>query len=399
MIQHTNTALTEADQQHYLQVFKRFPLAMERGEGAYIWDVEGNKYLDLLAGIAVNSLGHCHPKVVHAISEQARKLMHVSNFFISVPQVQLAERLKVLSGLDRVFFTNSGAESVEGAIKIARKFGQKHDRSGVILSMTGSFHGRTLATIATGKKAMQKGFDPIPAGFYQVQLNDIDALKAAVAEHKPSGIIVEPIQGEGGINVASKEFLETIRGLCDQENMAMILDEVQCGIGRTGKWFAFQHFHFEPDIMTLAKALGGGFPVGAILTNEKMNEAMDFGDHGTTFGGNPLACAAALATLEAIENELLLEHATLMGNHVCSEVNHWKHPLIKEIRGKGLMLGIDLTIESKPIALELLEEGIIANATAETVIRIVPPLNIGPDELDQFLTTFRAILDKHQNQS
>lgn len=397
MMQHTNTALTKADQEHYLQVFKRFPLALEKGEGSYVWDVEGNKYLDLLAGIAVNSLGHSHPKVVQAISEQARKLMHISNFFVSIPQVQLAERLKVLSGLDRVFFTNSGAESVEGAIKIARKYGQQHDRSGVILSFTGSFHGRTLATIATGKKQMQKGFDPIPTGFFQIPFNDIDALKKAVTEHKPSGIIVEPIQGEGGINVATDEFLRAIREICDQEHMAMILDEVQCGIGRTGKWFAHQHLDIKPDIMSLAKALGGGFPVGAILANEKMNEAMDFGDHGTTFGGNPLACAAALATLDVIENENLLEHVIILGNKICSEINHWNHSLVKEVRGKGLMLGIELTIESKPIVQELMEKHIIANATAGNVVRIVPPLNVSEGDMNDFLETFHSILNKHQN--
>lgn len=395
MTQHTNQSLTHADQEHYLQVFKRYPLALERGEGSRVWDVEGNEYIDVLAGIAVNSVGHAHPKVVQAIQAQAEKLIHISNFYVSEPQVALAKKLKALSGLDRVFFTSSGAESVEGAIKLARKYGHTHGKTGTIISMHGSFHGRTMATIATGKAKMQQGFGPIPKGFHRVPFNDFKALQRAVWAENPAAVILEPIQGEGGINPADKEYLKKVRELCDKENTLLILDEIQCGMGRTGKMFDFENFGVKPDILTLAKALGGGVPIGAVLAQQHVDDAMDFGDHGTTYGGNPLVCAASLANIEAMEEEDMLAQAREKGELVKQWIHERNHPLIKEIRGMGLMIGIDLTIDSPPIAKRMLDHGILANATAGTVIRMVPPLNIPTTDLHQAVDVLFTCLDEH----
>ncbi len=395
MTQPTNQSLTHADQEHYLQVFKRYPIALERGAGSRVWDVEGNEYIDVLAGIAVNSVGHAHPKVVKAIQEQAEKLIHISNFYVSKPQVALAKKLKQLSGLDRVFFTNSGAESVEGAIKLARKYGHTHGKTGTIISMHGSFHGRTMATIATGKAKMQQGFGPIPQGFHRVPFNDFKALQRAVWAENPAAVILEPIQGEGGINPADKAYLKKVRDLCDKENTLLILDEIQCGMGRTGHMFDFENFGVKPDILTLAKALGGGVPIGALLARQHVDDAMDFGDHGTTYGGNPLVCAASLANIEAMEEEDMLTQAREKGELVKQWVHERNHPLIKEIRGMGLMIGIDLTIDAPPIAKRMLDHGILANATAGTVIRMVPPLNIPEADLHQAVDVLFTCLDEH----
>lgn len=395
MTQPTNQSLTQADQAHYVQVFKRYPIALSHGKGARVWDVEGNEYIDVLAGIAVNSVGHAHPKVVQAIQEQAEKLIHISNFYVSEPQVALAKKLKALSGLDRVFFTNSGAESVEGAIKMARKYGHTHGKTGTIISMHGSFHGRTLATIATGKASMQQGFGPMPDGFHRVPFNDFKALQRAIWAENPAAVILEPIQGEGGINPADKEYIRKVRELCDKENTLLILDEIQCGMGRTGKMFDFENFGIKPDILTLAKALGGGVPIGAVLTQQHVDDAMDFGDHGTTYGGNPLVCAASLANIEAMEEEHMLTQAREKGALVKQWVHDRNHPLIQEVRGMGLMIGIELTLDSPPIAKRMLDHGILANATAGTVIRLVPPLNIPEADLHEAVNVLFTCLDEH----
>lgn len=388
-MEYTNSSLSELDKKQYLQTFGRFPVTLERGEGSHIWDVEGNEYIDALAGIAVNVLGHNHPKLVQAIREQAGKLLHISNFYLSVPQVMLSTKLIALSGLDRVFLTNSGAESVEGAIKIARKYAHSIGRGGEIIYFEGSFHGRTLATIAMGKAKMQKGFEPIPTGFRMVPFNNLEAVKQATSK-ETAAIIIEPIQGEGGINVADASFLKELRTYCDEQNIVLIFDEIQCGVGRTGKMFAKDHVGVQPDIMTLAKALGGGVPVGAILSNEKVSSAIEFGDHGTTFGGNPMACAASLAVLEAIESENLLEEASKKEQWLRKEIEKLNIPNIKEIRGKGLMLGIEFDFETKPLVAKMLEKGVLANATADNVLRLVPPLNIPMDDLKRIV----EVIDK-----
>ncbi|MCB0584336.1 MAG: aspartate aminotransferase family protein [Phaeodactylibacter sp.] len=382
----TNAALHEVDQQYYLPTFKRFPLAFRKGKGARLWDVEGREYIDALAGIAVCNLGHCHPKVVQAIQEQAERLMHISNFFVSEPQVMLSKKLVEISGLDRVFFSNSGAESVEGAIKIARKYAHSNGRGGGIISMKNSFHGRTLATIATGKERMQRGFGPMPSGFHRVPFNDIEAVRQTVSEDI-AAIILEPVQGEGGINVAKPCYLRALRELCDRENIVLIFDEIQCGVARTGEFFAKDHYEVQPDIMTLAKGLGNGLPVGAILSNEKVSSTIEFGDHGTTFGGNPMACAAGMATLEAIEEEELLRKTTRKGFWLKEmlEEKIGRHPALKQIRGLGLMIGVEFDFEAKPLVLKMMEHGVLANATAGNVLRLVPPLVISFEELERLV--------------
>ncbi len=377
----TLTDYLEIDRSHYLQTFKRYPLILSHGKGSRVWDMEGNEYVDVLAGIAVNCIGHAHPALIDAITKQASKLIHISNFYLSEPQAQLSKKLSDISGLKRVFFTNSGAESNEGAFKIARKYAHSIGRGGEILSFTGSFHGRTLATIATGKDSMKKGFEPIPEGFYTANFNDIESVKA-LTTRETAAIIIEPIQGEGGIHTADKSFLEELRRFCDSNEIVLIFDEIQCGIGRTGKFFAKEHFSVQPDIITLAKALGGGMPIGAILSSEKVSSAIEFGDHGTTFGGNPLACAAALATLDVIEKENLLREAQDKGEWLRSAIKELNHPNIVNIRGLGLMLGVEFNFETGPLVSSLLKKGVLANSTAGSVLRMVPALNIQKADLE-----------------
>jgi acetylornithine/N-succinyldiaminopimelate aminotransferase len=394
MTEPTNRSLHELDQEYYLPTFKRYPLAFRKGKGCKIWDVEGREYLDALAGIAVNNLGHCHPKVVAAIKTQAEKLIHISNFFVSEPQVELSKRLVELSGLDRVFFSNSGAESVEGAIKIARKYAHSKGRGGAVISMKNSFHGRTLATIATGKKRMQRGFGPMPEGFFQVPFNDIGAVREKVSD-QVAAIILEPIQGEGGINLANPTYLHALRELCDREDIVLVFDEIQCGIARAGSLFAKDQFEVQPDIMTLAKGLGSGLPVGAILSNERVSSAIEFGDHGTTFGGNPVACAAALATINTIEEESIAARAEQKGQVLRRELENLKSrfPQLVEVRGLGLMIGAEFDFETKPLVAEMMERGVLANATAGNVLRLVPPLIISEAEMELLVDVIERSLE------
>ena len=378
-----NVDYQKIDEQHYLPTYKRFPLTITHGKGSRVWDSNGKEYIDALAGIAVNSLGHSHPKVVDAIKNQAEKLIHISNFYLTEPQALLSQKLAELSGLPRVFFGNSGAEANEGAIKIARKYAHKHGRGGEIISFEGCFHGRTLATIATGKRSMQEGFEPIPGGFKSAPFNDIETLKMMISE-ETAAIIIEPIQGEGGINVVDKEFMNELRKLCDENNIVLIFDEIQCGIGRTGYFFAKDYFGVQPDILTSAKALGSGVPISAILTTEKISEVIKPGDHGTTFGGNALATAASMAAIEAIESENLANDAAEKGCWIMQQVKERGAESIgiKEIRGLGLMIGFEFDREAKPIVEEMMANGVLANATAGNVLRIVPPLNISYEDLE-----------------
>jgi acetylornithine/N-succinyldiaminopimelate aminotransferase len=381
--------LITLDQKHYVPTFKRYPLALKKGQGCKVWNMEGEEYLDALAGIAVNNLGHCHPAVVKAIQEQAQTLIHISNFYVSEPQVRLSQKLTSLSGLERVFFTNSGAESVEGAMKFARKYAHSKGKGGKIISMKNSFHGRTLATIATGKKAYQQGFDPIPKGFISVPLNDLDLLEQEMTDDT-AAVIVEPIQGEGGIHPADGKYIEQVRKMCDDKGVLLIFDEIQCGMGRTGKLFAKEHYSVEPDIVTLAKGLGAGVPIGAILLNEKVSQTVDFGDHGTTFGGNPLVCAASLAALEVLSDPEMLADTLQKGNEIMHAVNQWEGMGVKEVRGIGLMIGIEFDFETKPLALEMLHRKVLSNATSGNVLRLVPPLIINRKEIQHLLDTIQA---------
>lgn len=388
-----NQDLYTQDRENYLPTFNRFPIAFIKGKGSRLWDADGKEYVDLLAGIAVNNVGHCHPKVVSEIQKQAAELMHISNFFVSPQQVALSELLVKISGLDRVFLTNSGAESVEGAIKIARRYAHKHGKGGKVISMENSFHGRTLATIATGQKKYQEGFGPIPTGFAQVPFNDLEAVASSI-DQDTAAVILEPVQGEGGVIPADKSYLEGLRELCDEQGVLLIFDEIQCGIGRTGKWFAKDHYGVQPDIMTLAKGLGGGMPIGAVLCNEKVADAIQFGDHGTTFGGNPLAAASAIATIDTIAEEQLCKKAFETGAWLREKLEELiaKHEEMEFVRGLGLMIGVKLKSPGAPLVKRLLEEGIVANATAGDILRLVPALNIHQEELQIFLDKMDEIL-------
>ena len=387
------TTLQSIDEDHYLPVFKRYPLTIIRGEGSHLWDDQGRSYIDLLAGIAVNSVGHCHPKVVAAVQQQVAQVMHVSNLCLTEPQVRLTQQLTEQSGLERAFFSNSGAEAVEAAFKIARKYAHHHGRGGTIISMEGGFHGRTLATAAAGKPQYQQGFDPIPEGFVRVPFNDIDAVKNAVT-NQTAAIIVEPVQWEEGIRVAYQEFLTDLRQLCDEQNIVLIFDEIQCGMARTGKLFAYQKFGVKPDIITLAKALGGGIPIGATLVEQSVANALSRGDHGTTFGGNPVACAAALAVLAVIDEENLVEQTRTTGARAIEYLSDQSSQIssVIGINGMGLMLGIQLNRSARPIVEALLDHGVIASAVGGDTIRLVPPLNISWEELKEGIDTLLKVV-------
>lgn len=379
----------DIEHKHHLPIYKRYSVVAERGEGALLWDYEGNEYLDMLAGIAVNNVGHCHPNVVKAIQEQSAKLIHTSNFYYNKPQSELAELLAELSGLNRVFFCNSGVEALEAAVKIARKYGNKRNKKGHIVAVERGFHGRSLAAIALGKEKYQKGFEPIPQGFSTISFNDLDALEKAITKDTIA-FAFEPIQGEGGIHEVSGEFMKRARELCDEHDALLIFDEVQCGNGRTGKYFGFQHFDVQPDIIATAKGLGGGFPIGAVMASEKAAKALDYGDHGTTYGGNPLACAASLAAVRTILDEKLPEQATEKGAYLIEQIREKTEGLgaIKEIRGKGLMIGVELTMPGKAVVEEMLRNFVLSNVTMDTTIRIVPPLVITREQIDRFVEVF-----------
>ena len=307
-----DTIRNQYDENHF-QTYRRFPLTLVKGKGTKVYDADGKEYLDALAGIAVNNVGHCHPRVVKAIQDQAENLIHVSNLYYNIPQSNFAQLLTEVSGFDRVFFCNSGLEANEGAIKIARKLGEQNGKNGPIIYFSGCFHGRSITSITMGKEAFQKGFGPLPEGFRQLPYNDIDALDQISDDTK--AIFVECIQGEGGINIGNKDFLKRVNEICKEKNIVLVVDEVQTGMGRTGKMFSYEHFDLDPDVITLAKGLGSGVPIGAILAKEKASSVLVPGDHGSTFGGNPLACAAALANLEVILDEKLLENTRSVGSY------------------------------------------------------------------------------------
>jgi acetylornithine/N-succinyldiaminopimelate aminotransferase len=375
---------------HLMNTYTRQPVAFVRGEGAYLWDESGKRYLDAVAGVAVNGLGHAHPRLVKAISEQAASLIHTSNLYRVLRQEQLAERLCELSGMDRAFFCNSGCEANEAAIKLARLYGHgKGIDVPTIIVMEKAFHGRTMATLtATGSRKIQAGFEPLLTGFARVPFDDIDAVRQ-VAEHnkKVVAVLVEVVQGEGGVNVLGADYLAQLRQICDAHGWLLMLDEVQTGIGRTGKWFGFQHTGVLPDVIALAKGLGGGMPIGACLARGIAADVFTPGSHGSTFGGNPLACAAALATLEAIEQEGLLDNATRIGEYLRTGLRAALAGLtgVVDIRGEGLMIGIELDRPCAELVAIAREQGVLINVTADKVIRLVPPLIYGPAEADALI--------------
>ena len=375
---------------HLMNTYARLPVAFTHGEGAWLWDSNGKRYLDALAGIAVNTLGHAHPKFTAALNAQIGRMIHVSNIYTVHEQEHLADKLCELSNMQEVFLCNSGCEANEAAIKLARLFGHNKgiDTPNIIV-MEKAFHGRTLATLsATGSRKVQAGFEPLVKGFVRVPYNDLDAIKQ-VAEHNHDvvAVLVEPIQGEGGIRTLDIHYLEQLRQVCDQQGWLLMLDEVQCGLGRTGKWFAFQHTGIVPDVMTLAKGLGSGVPIGACLAAGKAAGTFKPGNHGSTFGGNPLASTAALTTLEIMEHDKLLDHAEATGNFLLQGLRDRLSQVagVVSIRGQGLMIGIELNKPCGDIVKRALAHGLLINVTADNVIRLLPPLVFTKEEAQQLL--------------
>lgn len=381
---------------HVMQTYRRYPLALVRGRGMKVWDADGREYLDFLAGIAVCNLGHCHPLVSHAIAEQAKTLMHVSNLYYIEPQARLAAMLTEKTFADRVFFCNSGAEANEGAIKLARRYAR--EVQGVdgaeIITMQQSFHGRTMATLsATGQEKIQQGYQPLLAGFHYVPFGDPGEVARAVNE-KTCAVMVEPVQGEGGINVPDPDYLRQLRRICDDHNLFLILDEIQCGMGRTGHLFAYQHAGIEPDVMTVAKALGAGFPIGAMLATKQAARVFGPGSHASTFGGNPLACSAAIAALNAIDTDDVLHNCEKMGSYLRHRLGTLRenHDCIREVRGLGLMVGVELTAPVSDVIQGCQEKGVLVGPAGEKTLRLTPPLIVTKPEIDQLIEVLNEVL-------
>ncbi|MBI1964841.1 MAG: aspartate aminotransferase family protein [Betaproteobacteria bacterium] len=382
---------------HVMNTYARLPVAFERGEGVWLWDASGKRYLDAVAGVAVCGLGHGHPKFTAALREQAGKLVHTSNLYEITLQEKLADRLAAVSGMDNVFFCNSGCEANEAAIKLARLYGhRKNIESPAIVVMDKAFHGRTLATLsATGSRKVQAGFEPLVAGFVRVPFDDLDAVKR-VAEVNRSvvAVLVELLQGEGGIIVCHDGYLRGLREICEAHGWLLMLDEVQSGTGRTGRWFAFQHSGVMPDVMPLAKGLANGVPIGACLAAGPAAQLFKPGNHGSTFGGNPLACAAALATLSIIEDERLMENAVKQGDFIRAEIARRLADAkgVREIRGKGLMIGVELEQPCGELVQQALDRGLLINVTADNVIRLLPPLVLKREEAEHLLATLVPLI-------
>lgn len=382
----------QLEKKHHFQVYNRYPITIDHGLGAKVWDTDGNEYIDILGGIAVNNLGHCHPKIVEAIREQAGKLLHVSNFYYTEEQSEFIERLSKLSGLDRVFLCNSGMEAMEACIKLARKWGKAHGKSGNIISLKNGFHGRSMTSITLSKPVYQEGFDPLPQGYDQSPFNDFEALLEKV-DDQTIAIAFELIQGNSGVNIADKEFVQKVRSLCDDKNILLIVDEVQTGVGRTGKFWSFEHFGIKPDVVAAAKALGSGIPVGAVMAKEEVASALSFGNHGTTFGGNPFACAVGNATLKVIEEEGIVEQAKEKGEFMMNLLKEKTADFdsVVEVRGMGLMIGLELNQPARPIVEKMFEHKVLSNATGN-VIRIVPPLVIPKKEIEKVVHALSTCL-------
>lgn len=395
--------IIEDSERYLMHTYNRFPVVLRKGRGTRVWGADGKEYIDFVGGVAVNVLGHCHPRVVIALQKQAQRLLHVSNLYHIEQQVKLAKLLASHSFADRVFFCNSGAEANEAAIKLARKYAKEHfgaqsrERYEIITALN-SFHGRTLATItATGQEKFQKGFEPLVPGFRHVPFNDSEALEAAVTR-STCAVMLEPIQGEGGIKLPGEGYLKRVRELCDRHDLLLIFDEVQTGIGRTGKLFAYEHYGITPDIMTLAKGLGGGAPIGAMLATERVASSFKPGNHASTFGGNPLVCAAALATLETVlEDGFILDHCNRMGLYFLDRLQQLKdyHQQITEVRGKGLLIGMELTRDGMPIVNACLERGVLINCTGGgNVLRFLPPLTVEEKDIDHVVSVLDEVLEK-----
>jgi acetylornithine aminotransferase/acetylornithine/N-succinyldiaminopimelate aminotransferase len=394
----TTDELMALSEKNIMGTYKRFPVVLVKGSGARVWDSNGKEYLDFVAGIAVCSLGHSHPKVVEAIKRQVETLSHVSNLYYIESQIRFAGMLVENSFADRVFFCNSGAEANEAAIKLARRFA--YEKTGghqfELITMEDSFHGRTLATVkATGQAKFQVGFEPLPEGFRYVPFNDIPALEKAITE-QTCGVMLEPIQGEGGIKIPDEDYLKKVRKICDDRGILMILDEVQVGMGRTGRLFAHEHYGIKPDIMTLAKALGNGYPVGAMLAIEKVAASFVPGTHASTFGGNPVAMSAGLATLDSLIHDGVLDNCSRVGAYFLGKLKELKkkYPVIKEVRGKGLIVGMELTEEGGEIVKQCMDRGLLINCTGGKILRFVPPLIITEANVDACVDILEEVMGK-----
>lgn len=390
--------LIEESERYLMHTYSRQPVMLRKGRGMKAWSADGKEYLDFVGGIAVNILGHCHPKVVVALQKQAQRLLHVSNLYHIDLQIKLAKLLCKNSFADKVFFCNSGAEANEAAIKLVRKYSKENfgqERFEIITALN-SFHGRTLATVtATGQEKFQKGFEPLMPGFRYVPFDDINALLSSI-NNSTCAIMLEPIQGEGGVKIPSDDYFKNVREICDKHGLLLILDEVQTGMGRTGKLFAYEHYGIKPDIMTLAKGLGGGAPIGAMLATEKAASAFQPGSHASTFGGNPLVCAAAIATLETIlEDGFFLDHCIRMGKYFMERLHALKNDFpekVVNIRGKGLITALELTMDGTPIVKACLEKGVLINCTAGNVLRFTPPLIVEEKDIDRLVDILEEVL-------
>jgi acetylornithine/N-succinyldiaminopimelate aminotransferase len=397
-VEKTTFEKTKAKTNQYLMpTYARFDLALVKGKGTSVWDASGKEYLDFLAGISVCNLGHCHPKVVAAVTEQVQTLMHCSNLYHIEQQAELAQVLCTLAKLDQAFFCNSGAEANEGAIKLARRY--SYDKYGAgradVITAEKSFHGRTITTVtATGQTKYQEGFAPLTPGFSYVPLNDLDALQEAITD-RTCAIMLEPVQGEGGVRPCDYDYLQAVAKLCQEKDILLILDEVQAGLGRTGKLFAYEHYDLVPDIVTLAKSLGGGIPIGAVLAKAQVARSFVPGTHASTFGGNPVACKAALAVMEVLTGEGLMaqvEHKGLYFKNRLEEVQSQWPNLVTGVRGLGLMLGVDLTFPAREVVAEFLNAGVLVGVAGASTLRFLPPLIVTEKEIDLVITVLEKIL-------
>lgn len=384
---------------HIMPTYTRQSITFERGEGVWLWDTDGKQFLDAIAGIAVCNLGHAHPAIARAISEQSSKLIHTSNLYQIALQAELSDRLTALTGMDNVFFCNSGTEANEAAIKLARKYGhQKGIENPVILTMDKSFHGRTMGAMsATANAKIKQGFQPLLEGFLHVPFNDIDAVKQVIKDTPDLvAILVEPVQGEGGVNIPAPDYLNQLRDLCDQHQLLLMLDEIQSGVGRTGTFMAYQHNAILPDVTTMAKALGNGVPIGACLARGEAAKVLTAGNHGSTFGGNPLACAAALAVITALDNSNLIESATIKGDYLCQKLTEKlsDNQAITNIRHLGLMIGIELNKPCAELVGKALQHSVLINVTADNTIRLLPPLVITEQEIDRLCDVLITIIEE-----
>ncbi len=395
----TNSTI-ESFKKYVMPNYIRNAVVLTRGKGVYLWDSDGKRYLDLFSGWAVSNLGHCHPRVTNAISKQAKLLVHAPNIFYTEAQGTLAKLISDSSFGGTCFFCNSGAEANEAAIKLARIHYSPQERYKII-TMHNSFHGRTMAALAaTAQPKYHKGFSPMLEGFTFVPFNDLDAVKEAI-DDKTCAVMLEPIQGEGGINIASQEYLKGLRRLCDEHRLLLILDEVQCGMGRTGKYFAYQHYGITPDIMTLAKSLGNGTAIGAMTARTELAKSLVPGSHASTFGGNPLACVAGVAVFDTIRIEGLLENSSEMGAYSMERLNALAErfrDIVKEVRGVGLMIGIELKKEGVTVVKRCMEKGLLLNCTQEKVIRFMPPLNVGKKHIDEGIAILEGVLEEYQQE-